>query len=79
MAFELSAQGKSDREIAIILNSAPQALERLASFLKDIPAAWEQATQEQRDKPAGCLFEAVWIKDKQIVAVKPQPELEPFF
>ena len=57
----------------------PQALERLASFLKDIAAAWEQATQEQRNKLAGCLFEVVWIKDKKVMAVTPRPEFKPFF
>ena len=28
---------------------------------------------------AGALFEEVWIKEKQIVAIKPRPEFEPFF
>lgn len=57
----------------------PQALQKLASFLKDIAAAWEQATQEQRNKLAGCLFEVVWIKDKKVTAVTPRPEFKPFF
>ncbi len=57
----------------------PQALERLASFLKYIAAAWEQATKEQRNKLADCLFEIAWIKDKKVIAVRPQPELLPFF
>ncbi|GAI37142.1 unnamed protein product, partial [marine sediment metagenome] len=54
-------------------------LERLASFLKDITLAWEQATQEQRNKLGSCLFEAVWIKDRKVLAVTPKPEFKPFF
>ena len=57
----------------------PQTLERLVSFLKDIAAAWEQATQKQRNKLAGCLLEVVWIKDKKVTAVTPRPEFKPFF
>jgi site-specific DNA recombinase len=60
-------------------DARPQALERLASFLKDIASAWEQADREQRNKLAGCLFEVVWIKDKNITAVTPRPEFKPFF
>jgi len=37
------------------------------------------ATQEQRNKLARTLFEQVLVKDKIAVAVKPRPELEPFF
>ncbi|MDM7999668.1 MAG: recombinase family protein [Dehalococcoidia bacterium] len=56
-----------------------QVLERLALFLRDIVVAWETATQEQRNRLATCLFEAVWIKDKKVVAVTPQPDFKPFF
>jgi len=54
-------------------------LEKMARFLADVPAAWDAATPEQRGKLAQCLFEQVWLKDKQVIAVKPLPELEPFF
>lgn len=54
-------------------------LEKMARFLADVPAAWAAATPEQRNKLARCLFEQVWLKDKQVIAVKPLPELEPFF
>ncbi len=54
-------------------------IEKLARFLADVPAAWAAATPEQRNKLARCLFEQVWLKDKQVVAVKPLVELEPFF
>ncbi len=36
-------------------------------------------TQEQSNKLARTLFDQVWLKDKAVVAVKPRPELEPFF
>ena len=45
----------------------------------NVPVAWEEATQEQRNKLALCLFDEVWVKDKIVVAVKPRAELEPFF
>jgi hypothetical protein len=57
----------------------PRHLDRLAEFLADIPAAWETATQEQRNKLAKALFDQVWLQDKAVVAVKPRLELEPFF
>ena len=60
-------------------SDSAEHLERLAGFLADVPAAWEAATQEQRNKLARCLFDEVWVKDKVVVGVKPRPELEPFF
>ena len=54
-------------------------LEKLASFVKNIALAWEQASQEQRNRLASCLLEAVLIKDKRIVAVVPRPDFKPFF
>ena len=54
-------------------------LKRLAQFLADVPAAWPAATQEQRNKLTRTLFDQVWLEDKTVVAVKPRPELEPFF
>ena len=37
------------------------------------------AAQEQRNKLARALFDQVWVEDDVVVAVKPRPELEPFF
>ena len=54
-------------------------LERLAHFLISVAGAWDEANQEQRNKLTRTLFREVWLKDKQVVAVKPQRELEPFF
>ena len=64
------------------LQSAPHKadhLEKLAQFLASVPAAWAAATQEQRNKLSRALFDQVWLEDKTVVAVKPRPELEPFF
>ena len=54
-------------------------LDKLATFLEDVPAGWTAATQEQRNKLARALFDQVWVEDDVVVAVKPGPELEPFF
>ncbi|MFC1982571.1 recombinase family protein, partial [Chloroflexota bacterium] len=56
-----------------------EPLERLEEFLANITTAWDKATNEQQNKLARCLFQEVWVKDKKVVAVKPQPEFEPFF
>ena len=41
--------------------------------------AWDAANQGLRNKLARILFQEVWIKDKQVIAVRPQPEFEQFF
>jgi hypothetical protein len=56
-----------------------KVLERLVEFLEDVPKAWKEANQEQRNKLARQLFDEIWVKDKQVIAVKPRPELKPFF
>ena len=43
-------------------------LDKLAEFLVNVAEAWEAADQEHRNKLARCLFEEVWVKDKQVVA-----------
>jgi hypothetical protein len=59
--------------------SQAQNLDKLAEFLANIAQAWEEATGELRNKLTRSLFQEICIKDKQVVAVKPQPELTPFF
>ena len=54
-------------------------LDKLATFLGDVSSAWDVATQEQRNKLVRALFDEVWVEDKTVVAVKPLPELDPFF
>ena len=56
-----------------------EELEKLAAFLEDIALAWEEATQEQRNRLTSQLFEVLWIETKQLVAVTPRPEFKPFF
>ena len=59
--------------------SQAENLNKLEEFLANIAQAWEEATGELRNKLARSLFQEIWIKDEQVVAVKPQPELERFF
>jgi hypothetical protein len=56
-----------------------RVLDRLAEFLKSVANAWREANQDQRNRIARQLFEEIWVKDKQVIAVKPRAELEPFF
>jgi site-specific DNA recombinase len=56
-----------------------RVLEQLAEFLKNVTKAWKNANQEQRNKIARQLFDEIWVKDKQVMAVRPRPELKPFF
>ena len=63
----------------IVPQHPAEHLEKMAQFLADVPAAWAAATPEQRNKLTLCLFDQVWLKDKEVIAVKPVPELEPFF
>jgi hypothetical protein len=70
-----------ERELKSLTPSADNSrvLERLAAFLKSVAQAWQEATQEQRNRLGRQMFEEIWIKDKQVIAVRPRPELEPFF
>ena len=54
-------------------------LERLQGFLADVTLAWLEATDEQRNRITRELFQAVWVRDDQVVAVRPRPELRAFF
>ena len=54
-------------------------LEKLAEFLNNVVLAWDNASQEHRNRLVSCLLETVWIKDKKVVAVTPRPEFKPFF
>ena len=52
----------------------------MAHFLADVADAWRKANQEQRNELARVLFEEVRLDNGgKVVAVKPRPELEPFF
>lgn len=52
---------------------------RLLAFLADLPSAWEAAAPEERNRMARQLFAEAIIENRTVVAVKPRPELLPFF
>jgi hypothetical protein len=52
---------------------------RAAAFLSDLPAAWADATPEQRNALARLIFQKVEIEDDCVTAVVPQPDFAPFF
>ncbi len=55
-------------------------LQELAHFLANVADAWREANQEQRNNLARVLFEEIKLDNGgKVVAVKPRPELEPFF
>lgn len=54
-------------------------LKKLAKFLANVSDAWQEASQEQRNRLAGSLFEQIRVEGGRVVLVKPRAELEPFF
>jgi hypothetical protein len=49
-------------------------------FLANVADAWREAKQEQGNELARVLFEEIRLDNGgKVVAVKPRPELEPFF
>ncbi len=61
------------------IDGKEESLDRLALFLSNVASAWDAATPEQRNKLARTLFDEVIVEDTKVVAVRPRPELEPFF
>ncbi len=61
------------------LQAPAEHLERLAEFLGSITNAWDTATNEQRNQLTRALFQEIWVRDQEVVFVKPHPEFEPFF
>ena len=55
------------------------SLERQAALLRNVVEGWRLADQKQRNRMARALFNGVMARDKQVVAVRPKKELEPFF
>ncbi len=61
-------------------NNGQERLTSLAHFLSNVADAWRIATQEQRNKLTAVLFEEIKLDSGgKVVAVKPRPEMEPFF
>ena len=57
----------------------PDILHRLETFLLDVSEAWAHASADQRNRLARQLFDAVWVQNEHVVAVRPHEELRPFF
>ena len=62
-----------------IENQDERTLERFANVLKSVKAGWTEASQAQRNRLARVLFEEVKVHDKQVLVIKPVPEIEAFF
>jgi site-specific DNA recombinase len=52
---------------------------QLAAFLADLGQAWPVATPGERNRLARQLFSEAVIENRTVVAVKPRPDLLPFF
>ena len=52
---------------------------RLAQLLADLSAAWSLATPAERNAMAREMFTGVVVENRTAVAVRPRPELAPFF
>jgi hypothetical protein len=61
------------------VNSYASHLARAATFLSDLPAAWADATPDQRNASARFIFQKVEVEDVRVAAVVPQPDFAPFF
>ena len=62
-----------------VTQSKDDYLTRMAEFLNNLATLWEAADQENRNRLAADLFEAVWVDNRIIQGVTPNPELIPFF
>ena len=51
----------------------------LAGFLADLATAWSAATPEEQNRIARQLFTEAVVENRTVVAVKPRPDLLPFF
>ena len=56
-----------------------ERLARLRQYLADLPQAWDDATQEQRNRLLKVLLETVWVENEKVVAIRPRPEFQPLF
>jgi hypothetical protein len=71
-------QAKSDlAALPPATSSKKDELQRLASYLRDVGLAWRSANQEQRNRLARTLFEAIRVEDRTIKGVTPQIEFTP--
>ena len=49
------------------------------NFLGTSVGPWKETNQEQRNRLTRQLSDEIWVKGKEVMAVKPRPELKPFF
>jgi len=62
-----------------VSNTRVSHLDRIGQFLQNFGLAWEGGDQEQRNRLAAELFEAVWVDKGQVLAVTPHLDMIPFF
>ncbi len=67
------------RQLQQLIPINKDVLGKLTGFLKDITKAWGKAVQYHRNRLCKYLLESIWLKDKMIIGVAPQPEFIPFF
>lgn len=67
-------------ELATIRDVGDQflILEKTAGLLADMPSAWAKATQEQRNRLAGLMFEGIVVENRTVAAVRPRPDFACF-
>lgn len=70
-----------ERELATLRPASDRAawLAEAATFLRDIGAAWQAATPEERNDIAVTLFERVTVTGERIEEAIVRPEMAPFF
>jgi site-specific DNA recombinase len=68
--------GRSETEDTL---AHPDVLERLRGYLERVPAAWLDASPEQRQKLVRTLFEEIVVEGDRVVGAIPRGEYCPFF
>ena len=74
-----SAMISKPRSLVDIDSQNGHSLDRLAALLRNVVEGWRLADQKQRNRMARGLLNGVLVRDKQVMAVRPKKELEPFF
>lgn len=71
----------AERELARLAPAEQHAaqVERLAAYVQSLPAAWRDATPQQRNQLANVIYEEIWVDGPAVEYVKPRPEVEPLF
>jgi DNA invertase Pin-like site-specific DNA recombinase len=71
----------AERELAQLVPEAAEH-DRLGAFvryLESLPAAWEDATPEQRNRLVNLIYEEICVDGPAVEYIKPRSELEPLF